>query len=137
MKHCIVLQKPATPDLYRRGSCQPLVQSSELVLSDKQVFAPARVLHPTRVMVYPLVLYTNTALQNMLLVVRLLLHQFLLNYSGSGGGKTNGDYDRFWDSNIHPLLFHVKLWLGQLVVWSIANTWGLTVSAYLTPLLRQ
>jgi hypothetical protein len=67
-------------------------------------------------MAYPLVLYTNTALQNMLLVVRLLLNQFLLNYSGSGGDRMSGDCGIQEDSNTHPLLFHVKLWLELLVV---------------------
>jgi hypothetical protein len=67
-------------------------------------------------MVYPLVLYTNTALQNMLLVVRRLLNQFLLNDFHSGDDRMTGDCGRLLDSNTHPLLFHVKLWLELLVV---------------------
>ena len=79
----------------------------------------------------------NTALQNMLLVIRLRLYQFLLNYSGSGGGKTNGDCDRLWDSNTRPLVAHAVVLLGQLVVWNITDTWDRVAWAYLTLLLRQ
>jgi hypothetical protein len=67
-------------------------------------------------MVYPPVLYIDTTLQNMLLVVRLLLNQFLLNDFHSGDDRMSGDCGIQEDSNTHPLLFHVKLWLELLVV---------------------
>lgn len=137
MKHRIEMQKPVTPDLYRRGSCQPLAQNSELVLGGKLVFALARVLRPRRAMAYPLVLYTNTALQNMLLVVRLRLHQFLLNDFHSGDDRMSGDYGRLLDSNTRPLVGHAVVLLELLVVWSIADIWDRVALAYLTPLLHR